>query len=197
MLALADVTETGLPAAAVMATTRATLRGAAHRMLPPREALEYSNGLLCPELDAEGRVSCVYGILDPTSGRLQLANAGFNAPVLSHNGDGRRAAIAGDAVGRQPRGRVTSRMRCASIPASSFCFTAMDWSTPATRAAETFGAARLASILAGQADGAEAFVEILLAEVNDFTGRTAAQDSDVTLIVVERMAANPSGVRSG
>ena len=88
-------------------------------------------------------------------------------------------------------------MRSSSIPASSFCFTAMGWSTPATRQGETFGVARLASILAGQAAGAEALVEILLAEVNNFTGRSATQDSDVMLVVVERMTADLPGVRSG
>ena len=196
MLALADVTEMGLPAATVMATTRATLRGAARRMLPPREAMEYSNGLLCPDLDAEARVSCVYSILDPTSGRLQLANAGFNAPVLSHNGDGSALRSPGMPLGVDLEARYQQDE--VLIHPGEFILFYSDGLVNARNAqGETFGVARLASILAGRAAGEEALVEILLAEVNHFTGRSAPQDSDVMLVVVERMTADLSGVRSG
>ena len=196
MLALADVTETGLPAAAVMATTRATLRGAARRMMPPCEALEYSNDLLCPEMDPGGSVSCVYGLLDPTSGRLQLANAGFNAPILSHNGDGSTLRPPGAPLGVKLDGRYEHDEL--HIDPGEFILLCSDGLVNARNArGETFGAAQLGSILWGQAEGAQALIATLLAALEDFVGRSTAQESDMTLIIVERMAANASKARSG
>lgn len=196
MLALADVTETGLPAAAVMATTRATFRGAARRMMPPCEALEYSNDLLCPEMDPGGSVSCVYGVLDPASGRLQLANAGFNAPILSHNGDGSTLRPPGAPLGVKLDARYEHDEL--HIDPGEFILLCSDGLVNARNArGETFGAAQLGSILWGQAESAQALIATLLAALEDFVGRSTAQESDMTLIIVERMAANASNARSG
>ena len=195
MLALADVSETGLPAAAVMATTRATFRGAARRMMPPHEALEYSNDLLCPEMDPEGSVSCVYGVLEPTSGRLLIANAGFSAPLLSHNGDGSTLRPPGTPLGVELEARYEQDEL--HIDPGEFILFCSDGLVNARNArGETFGATRLGSVLKGQAESAHALVETLLAEVNAFTGRGTAQKSDITLMVVERTVEN-AGVRSG
>ena len=62
---------------------------------------------------------------------------------------------------------------------------------------ESFGVARLGSITAGRAKDAQSLVETLLAEVDAFTGRSAARESDMTIVVVERIAENASAVRSG
>ena len=196
MLALADVTETGLPAAHVIATTRATLRGAAHRMLPPREALEYSNGLLCPEMDPEGRVACLYGVLDPASGRLQFANAGFNVPLLSHNGDGDALQPPGMPLGvtleaRYDQDEVLVR------PGEFVLFYSDGLISARNARGETFGRVHLSSILAGQDDEAQVVIETLLARVKEFTGSGAEQNNDMTLVVLERAALNASAARSG
>ena len=99
MIMIGDVTERGLPAAHLMAMTRATCRGAARRQLPPCEALEYTNVLLCSEMAEGQHVSCAYGILDPSSGELQLANAGFCKPILSANGSGAQLRPPGAPLG--------------------------------------------------------------------------------------------------
>ena len=84
MIMIGDVTERGLAAAHLMAMTRATCRGAARRQLPPWEALEYTNVLLCPEIAEGQHVSCAYCILNPSSGELMLANAGFCSSRSEH-----------------------------------------------------------------------------------------------------------------
>ena len=189
MLALADVSQTGLPAAAVMATTRATLRGAARRMLSPRETLEYSNGLLSPEMDSEGHVSCVYGLLDPASGRLQLANAGFNTPIFSHGGDDSTLHSPGMPLGVKLDALYEQYE--VLIHPGEFVLLYSDGLINARNArGESFGVARLGSIVAGPAKDAQALVETLLGELDAFTGRGAAQESDMTLVVVERTAEN-------
>ncbi len=196
MLALADVTETGLPAAHVIATTRATLRGAARSMLPPREALEYSNGLLCPEMDPQGRVSCLYGLLDPANGQFQLANAGFNMPLLSHNGDGSALRPPGTPLGVKLETRY-DQDEVFIHPGEFILFYSDGLINTRNAHGEAFGPVRLASITAGQADDAQAVVETLLAEVREFTGSSAAYESDVTLVVLERTAEKGSAARSG
>ena len=99
------------------------LGGCYHRV----KTWEYSNGLLSPEMDSEGHVSCVYGLLDPASGRLQLANAGFNTPILSHGGDDSTPHSPGMPLGVKLDVRYGSRIvRYSFIPGSSSCYTATD-----------------------------------------------------------------------
>lgn len=77
-----DVTDKGVPAALVMATTRSILRTAAERLVSPGAVLEESNNRLCPDIPPNMFVTCLYALLDPVSGRLQFANAGHNLPYL-------------------------------------------------------------------------------------------------------------------
>ena len=78
----ADVTGKGVPAALVMATTRALLRGAAERLNEPGAVLKRVNELLCPDIPPNMFVTCWYGVLDSVSGRLTYANAGHNPPCM-------------------------------------------------------------------------------------------------------------------
>ncbi len=79
-IVIGDVTDKGVPAALVMATTRAILRAAAQRLSSPGEVLERANELLCPDIPPKMFVTCLYAILDPTTGRLNYANAGHDLP---------------------------------------------------------------------------------------------------------------------
>ena len=194
MLMIGDVTERGLPAAHLMAMTRATFRGAARRQLSPCEALEDTNVLLCPEVAEGQHVSCVYGILDPSSGRLQLANAGFCKPVLSANGSEAQLRPPGAPLGigleaRYDQDEVILR------PGDTILLFSEGLINARNTRGETFGSARLTTVLERQADGAQQVVESLLAALRDFTGRDTGQ-SDVTLIMLERSAGNGSSDRS-
>ena len=64
-----DVTDKGVPAALVMAATRSVLRAAAQRLDRPGEVLEQVNELLCPDMPEKMFVTCLYGVLDPATGR--------------------------------------------------------------------------------------------------------------------------------
>jgi serine phosphatase RsbU (regulator of sigma subunit) len=81
-LVIADVTDKGVPAALVMATTRTLLRAAAERLISPSEVLERANEVLCPDIPPKMFVTCLYAVLDPATGRLQYANAGHDMPYL-------------------------------------------------------------------------------------------------------------------
>ena len=79
-LVIADVTDKGIPAALVMATTRNTLRTTAERLVSPGKVLAETNNLLCPDMPMSMFVTCLYALLDPINGHLVYANAGHPPP---------------------------------------------------------------------------------------------------------------------
>ncbi len=77
---VADVTDKGVPAALVMATTRSILRAAAERLESPGAVLERTNNVLVPEIPPKMFVTCFMAVLDPQTGHLRYANAGHDVP---------------------------------------------------------------------------------------------------------------------
>jgi serine phosphatase RsbU (regulator of sigma subunit) len=77
-----DVTDKGVPAALVMASTRSIIRAEAERLLSPTKVLERTNDLLFPDIPPHMFVTCLYAVLDPASGKVQYANAGHNLPYV-------------------------------------------------------------------------------------------------------------------
>ncbi len=78
----ADVTGKGVPAALVMASARGILRVAAEQdPASPGKVLAHVNELLCPDIPPSMFVTCLYGVLNPHTGRFVFANAGHNLPA--------------------------------------------------------------------------------------------------------------------
>jgi len=69
-LVVGDVTDKGVPAAIVMATTRTMLRASAQRLFPPAEVLKRANDALVADIPPNMFITCLYAILDTKSGRL-------------------------------------------------------------------------------------------------------------------------------
>ena len=69
-LVVGDVTDKGVPAAIVMATTRTMLRASAQRLIPPAEVLKRANDALVADIPPNMFITCLYAILDTKSGRL-------------------------------------------------------------------------------------------------------------------------------
>jgi hypothetical protein len=88
-LIFGDVTDKGVPAALLLATTRSLLCTVAQHERSPGQVLRQVNELLGKEIPPKMFVTCLYAILDPATGRLQYANAGHNPPYRSHPGNGR------------------------------------------------------------------------------------------------------------
>jgi serine phosphatase RsbU (regulator of sigma subunit) len=86
-LAVADVSDKGMPAAVYMALTRSLLLAEARRDLSPRSVLDNVNRLLL-ELGAPGPggrpafVSVFYGVVEAASRRLTYVRAGHDRPLL-------------------------------------------------------------------------------------------------------------------
>src|SRR5215204_4435062 len=81
-----DVTDKGVPAAIVMATTRTMLRASAQRLDSPGEVLKRVNDVIVRDIPPNMFITCLYAILDPESGHLVYANAGHDLPYLRHKG---------------------------------------------------------------------------------------------------------------
>ena len=83
-LAVADVSDKGVPAALFMMSTRTLLKGAAIGSTDPGEVLREVNDLLHEDNEASMFVTVLYAEYDPASGELRYANGGHNPPLLVH-----------------------------------------------------------------------------------------------------------------
>ncbi|HSM14457.1 MAG TPA: SpoIIE family protein phosphatase [Thermoanaerobaculia bacterium] len=90
--AVGDVSGKGVSAALMMARLTSALRAAAARVGRPAQVLEELNELIRSEAEEGMFVTLAYGVLDPTEGRVEMANAGHLLPVLRH-ADGRTGEV--------------------------------------------------------------------------------------------------------
>lgn len=98
-LAIADVSDKGMPAAVYMALTRSLLLAEARRDPSPCAVLTTVNRLLLELCTPQMFVSVFYGVVDPSTGRLAYTRAGHDRPLLLRGGAieslGGRGAVLG------------------------------------------------------------------------------------------------------
>ena len=103
-IAIADVSDKGVPAALFMMSCRTLIKGAAIGKTDPGEVLHEVNQLLQEDNDAAMFVTVFYGVYDPDSRRFHYANGGHNSPLVVH-ADGSSAELpltGGIALGLMP-----------------------------------------------------------------------------------------------
>ena len=81
-VAIADVSDKGVPAALFMMSSRTLLKGAAIGNYEPGEVLKEVNDLLCEGNDAMMFVTVLYAVYDPNTGILTYANGGHPTPYV-------------------------------------------------------------------------------------------------------------------
>ncbi len=186
VLAVGDVTDKGVPAALVMATTRSILRGCARRMLSPGEALVRANELLYPEIPANMFVTCLYANLDPVSGRLEFANAGHDLPYLSHADGVDELVATGMPLGLMPGMRYEEK-EITLLPGDSVLFYSDGLVEAHNTEREMFGFPRLHQLVNEHcASGCSTLIDSLLADLVSFAGPDWEQEDDITLMTLER-----------
>ena len=79
---IGDAAGKGVPAALFMAVTKTLMKGIAGRNMAPSDILTAVNAELCIDNESSMFVTLFCGILDITTGELQVANAGHNPPIL-------------------------------------------------------------------------------------------------------------------
>ncbi len=83
---IGDVSGKGVPAALVMAVTRAQFRTVSTHESQPNRIVQRLNETMCEGNDSGMFVTFFVGILDLPTGRLRYCNAGHDAPVIIGNG---------------------------------------------------------------------------------------------------------------
>ena len=83
-LAVADVSDKGVPAALFMMSSRTLLKGAAIGLAFPGEVLREVNDLLLEDNEGSMFVTVLYAVYDPSNRTLTYANGGHNSPLVVH-----------------------------------------------------------------------------------------------------------------
>jgi anti-sigma regulatory factor (Ser/Thr protein kinase) len=181
---VADVTDKGVPAALVMATTRTLLREAAGHLVSPGSVLERANELLVPDIPKNMFVTCLYMLLDPQSGDLVFANAGHNLPVRCSTGSAEELRARGMPLGLIP-GMKYEEQRASLAPGESLLLYSDGLVEAHNPNGEMFEETRLLALLKSYSGGL-AQIQASLQELEAFTGPDWEQEDDVTLVAVER-----------
>jgi PAS domain S-box-containing protein len=185
-LVVGDVTDKGIPAALVMATTRTMLRVSAQRLFPPAEVLKRANEALVVDIPPNMFITCLYAILDTDSGRLVFSNAGHDLPYLRHNGgDVEELRARGVPLGLMPgmeyEEKVITLKRGESV---------LFYSDGLVEAhdphRDMFGFPRLQRLVGTHRSDESSLIDFLLSELTHFTGEDWEQEDDITLVNLER-----------
>ena len=189
-IVIGDVTDKGVPAALVMATTRSILRSTARASISPGKVLEQTNDLLHPDIPPKMFVTCLYAILDPVSGRLEYANAGQDLPYRRHDGVVSELRATGMPLGLMP-GMSYEEKEVVLDPGDSVLFYSDGLVEAHNQAREMFGFPHLMKLLAEKEDG-DPVIDYLMGELAEFTGADWEQEDDVTLVTLRRAQAGGS-----
>ena len=188
-LVIGDVTDKGMAAALVMASTRSMLRAAAQATASPGEVLARVNDLLYADIPEKMFVTCFYAILDPVGGRLRYANAGHDLPYRQHTGSACELRATGMPLGLMPGMRYEEQEVILAHNDNILFYT--DGLVEAHNSGrEMFGFPRLQALLAEHSNG-ESLIDFLLTELKCFTGEGWEQEDDMTLLTLQRTPATP------
>ena len=189
-IVMGDVTDKGVPAALVMATTRTILRSVAEGSDSPAEVLSRVNDQLCPDIPANMFVTCIYSVLDTVSGQITYANAGHGLPYCRLEGKFRELRATGMPLGMVP-GMTYEEKQTILAHGESVLFHSDGLVEAHNPQREMFGFPRLKSLVASHPEG-EDLISRLLEELSDFAGPDWDQEDDVTLVSLQRAAVDAS-----
>lgn len=181
-LVIADVTDKGVPAAMVMATSRTILRDTAERLVSPGAVLAKANNRLCPEMPLNMYVTCLYAVLDPATGCLVYANAGHPLSFQA-GGDGLQDLRArGMPLGLMPD-MLYEEKETTLAPGEQAIFYSDGLVEAHNTAEEMFGFNRLRQFLSTAQQG-ENLIQELVSELGEFVGDGKEQEDDVTIMTI-------------
>jgi serine phosphatase RsbU (regulator of sigma subunit)/anti-sigma regulatory factor (Ser/Thr protein kinase) len=187
-----DVTDKGVPAALVMATTRSVLRAAAERFSSPGRILAQANDLICPDIPQNMFVTCLCIVMDPSNGLIRLANAGHNLPYKCTPGGVVEMRATGMPLGLLP-GMKYEETQVELQPGENLLIYSDGLVEAHNVQGEMFGFPRLRSCLPCAPGsgwrGDATLIEYLLEELAGFTGSEWEQEDDVTFVTLERLPA--------
>ncbi len=181
-----DVTDKGVPAALVMAATRSVLRASAQRLVDPGAVLERVNEHLCPDMPEKMFVTCLYGVLEPATGRFRFANAGHDLPYVKTAEGSVELRARGMPLGLMP-GMVYEEKEAVLAPGESVLLHSDGVVEAHSPDGEMFGFPRLKDAVARYPGGGE-LIDRVLTDLHAHTGPGAEQEDDITMVTLSRSA---------
>lgn len=186
-----DVTDKGVPAALVMASTRAVLRAAAQRLDKPGEVLARVNEQVQPDIPPRMFVTCLYGVLDLVTGRFVFANAGHNLPCVGRRDGVLEARATGMPLGMLPD-QYYEEAEVTLEPGETLLLYSDALPEAHDPSGDMYGFPRLLGQV-GKGPRGSALIDHLRDDLQHFTGDAWEQEDDITLVVLHREGA---GVRT-
>ena len=186
-VAIADVSDKGVPAALFMMSSRTLLKGSAIGMGEPGQVLGEVNDLLHEDNDTGMFVTILYAVYSSSTGEFIYANGGHNSPLIVHP-DGSSSLLpltGGIALGVVPD--MPYQQQSINLAPGDLVFLYTDGVTEAMNAEEEeFGVERLQGVFATNPprDPREAN-EAVFKAVGDFAGDTPQSD-DITCLALYR-----------
>jgi phosphoserine phosphatase RsbU/P len=187
VLCVGDVSGKGLPAALLMASSQAIVRGQLGGERPLRDTVAQVNREFYRNVRRGNFLTLFMGVLSPREHRLTYVNAGHNRPMLLRSGGVDELARTGVAVGLLPGASYEEAQLTLEVGDLLFIFS--DGVTEAMNERfEEFGEARLLEVLHASRDlPAGQIVEAVTRAVTAFTGEAPVSD-DITMLVLVRRA---------
>lgn len=184
MFVVGDVTDKGVPAALVMASTHALLRDAAPRLISPGKVLGHVNDMLCADIPAHMFVTCLALVLDPVSGQIEFANAGHDVPYVRTRDGVQELRARGMPLGLMP-GMDYEEKSFQFEPGDCALLHSDGLAEAHAPDREMFGFPRVAELV-GKGPSGEALIDLCLTELASFTGPDHEQEDDITLVSLQR-----------
>lgn len=189
---IADVADKGVAAALYMALSRTVIRTSALSGRRPASVLVRANGMILSDSQTDMFLTACYLTLDLTTGRIVLANAGHNRPVVwsAESGQVREVLTRGLVLGAFEQIELEERETILGLGDVLLLYS--DGVTDAINALEEpFGEERLVQVLVDHAgQSAHAIIRGILDALDSFA-QDATQYDDVTLVVIRRQSAMP------
>ena len=184
-LVIGDVTDKGVPAALLMATTRSVLRAVAQRVINPGQVLERVNDIIYQDIPPKMFVTCLYALLDPESGELLYANAGHDLPYHRHQMGGvTELRATGMPLGLMP-GMKYEEKKTALDYGESILFYSDGIVEAHDADRRMYGFPRLMQLI-GAYEGEVPLKDAVLEDLSAFTGTGWEQEDDITMVTLER-----------
>ena len=184
-LAVADVSDKGVPAALFMMSSRTLLKGAAIGLAFPGDVLREVNDLLLEDNEGSMFVTVLYAVYDPSNRKLTYANGGHNSPLVVH-ADGVSALLPltdGIALGIVP-GLPYQQNTVTLSPGDTVIFYTDGVTEAMNGEEEQFGLDPLSEFFqANPPQGPEQATATVFEAVNAFAGDTPQSD-DITCLVL-------------
>jgi serine phosphatase RsbU (regulator of sigma subunit)/anti-sigma regulatory factor (Ser/Thr protein kinase) len=183
MVVAGDVTDKGVPAALVMASTHALLRSTAAMVTSPGEVLRRVNELLIPQIPTHMFVTCLVLVLDLETGRTHFANAGHNLPYVRRGDEVVQLHARGMPLGLMS-GSVYEEHETVIGPGEIVLLYSDGITEQHDADGEMFGFGRTAALVA-DAETGQQLVDHAVQSLSVFSSGVEQED-DITLVTLQR-----------